>query len=169
MGLRESLENIVFAGLSKNSDPLYLSNRRWSSRLKPLLILGIPCLALLVGVEIAGSRTEKVEHPAGPKLLVQTKAADFPNPKFDTARLEVLEVAIRRTHGMEVVGTVRNRSQQVIKSGRLALELQDVSGQFEGTMEAKLHQIEPGAVARFELPVAQNDSRKVLVTGITVE
>jgi hypothetical protein len=170
MRLRETLENIVYAGMNRRapSDPLYLSNKRWSGRLKPLLVLGVPCLALVIGVEVAASRNQKAPPPLPTKVMPMAKLATVSFPSFDSSRLEVLEVTIHSTHGIQVVGSVRNRSQQVINLGRVALELQDADGQFTESLEANVSHVQPGAVARFEMPV-QPDVRRVLVTGIAVE
>jgi hypothetical protein len=146
------------------SDPLYLSNRTTIKRLKPWIAVGLFFVALSVGWKIAVPHTDSI---APPPVLV-SKIAAIPSPQFDTSRLEVVDVGVV-DNGARLVGTVKNKTGHVIAVGRLSFELQDNYGQFTGATGTDLKQIPPGIITRFELPIRQPDSRRVLVTGISVE
>lgn len=146
------------------SDPLYLSNRSLKDRLRPWIAVGTLFGALLVGWKIA------VPHrpPVANAIPSNTKLAAMSFSRFESSKLDVLGVEVL-ANGSKLVGTVRNKTGNVIALGRLSFELQDSDGQFTGATGTDLTQIQPGEITRFELPIRQPDTRVALVTGISVQ
>ena len=146
------------------SDPLYLSNRSTFRRLRPYIFLVLFFLVLLVVWQVAMPR---VEPPAAVRPW-NGKVADIPSPRFETTQLEVVNAGVV-DNGARVEGTVKNKTGHIIAIGRLTFELEDDHGGFTGAVSTDLKQIPPGEVTRFEFPIRQPESRRVLVTGISVE
>ncbi len=146
------------------SDPLYLSNRSMWDRLWPWIAAAAFFTVMLVGWRMAVPHRQ----PVAPVLLPDSKIAGASFPRFASSKLEVLGVEVL-ADGSKLVGAVRNKTGQTIARGRLSFELQDGDGQYTGATEMDLRQIPPGKITKFELPIRQEDTRVVLVTGISVE
>src|SRR5437763_6769005 len=98
------------------SDPFYLSNRTFAQKLRPALIIGIPCLLLAVGIGLAVTGYFDKPVPlvsSQPNLTPEQIAAKMlPNLEKDIKvdqnhDIEVADVHIEQSGGAKVAGTVR--------------------------------------------------------------
>ena len=187
MRLKERFESVVYFGLGSRratrtrqfeapdwlkrltdrpgpSDPLYLSNRRWYSRLVPWVLIGGAAVLMIAGVQTVASSTKMARHqaqnPGEPQVLPHSLAG----PK-----MEVAELSVQAGKEPVVVGMVKNVSTLAISKGRVTIRLEDGNGGFAGNVEADVASIAPGDTARFRLPLLDPSTRRAMVLQVSAE
>jgi hypothetical protein len=196
--IREFLESIVFVGLkpgsqaapkselwwlgplrgpverilsgSAPSDPLYLSNRTSSQKLKSWTLIGIPCLILALGIGVTLSDlldppdSKPIKEPSASeiaaKLLPHIEREFKATPESD---VQVVEVKVE---GSRVVGVVRNSSPREIALAELVIDLTDSSGSQVGAVNAIIEKIPASGDKAFQIPIKQPNAAFSLVREI---
>ena len=162
------VERFLSGGPAPN-DPLYLSNRSTSEKMKTWALIGIPCLVLAAGIAV----TLYVLEPPESKPIKQPTAAEItasilPNvdanakvaPRSD---IEVLEIRVRDAR---VTGIVHNTSKRDIASADLVIELTNDTGSQVGAINATVERIPALGKREFGLDIKQRDAAFALVREI---
>jgi len=148
------------------SDPLYVSNQSLVDRLKPWLIVGAPCLALLLASGIAISHIQKVRQSDA--IVSRAKIAAMVLPPSAPRPLNVFELRIDASGERKLIGAVRNVTDHVIVAGHLQIELDDAYGQPVGSAVQEVSQVPPGGIVHFQIPVPEPDASVAMVVGMSV-
>lgn len=196
--IREFLESIVFVGLKPGSpaapkselwwlgplrgpferllsgsapaDPLYLSNRTSSQKLKSWSLIGIPCLILALGIGVTLSDlldppdSAPVKEPSASeiaaKLLPHIEREFKTTPDSD---VQVVEVKVEGSH---VIGVVRNTSTREVALAELVIDLTDSSGSQVGAVNATIEKIPASSEKAFQIPIKQPNAAFSLIREI---
>jgi hypothetical protein len=200
--LREFFESIVFAGLKPSeqrpgaskirwlgplsgpverflaggaapTDPLYLTNRPLSHKLRSWALIGIPCLVLVIGVGVTlSSLLDPPEAKPQKELTAREVAAKLlPNMDKDiklptNPDVQVLEVAVHHDGGSRLVGAVRNMTSHSLPSVEVTVDLTDTTGSQLGGMSGIITDIPAKGDKAFTFPVKQKDAAFALVREI---
>lgn len=159
-----------FLSGSAPSDPLYLSNRSASQKMRLWLLIGVPCLLLAVAVGVALSN---ILNPRDPKQAAEPTAKEvsaklLPNigSQLQLDRntdVEVLEVRIEHKGGSYVRGIVRNTTRHEIPKARVVMDLTDQNGSQVGGVEANIEKIPALNTKAFSISIAQRTAAFALV------
>jgi len=167
MSVRSLFESVIYAGLERpgqKDDPLWISNRPLRYRILPWVAMGLPCIAMAVGFDLAAARARSA--------ALHSEAAQIPNltvaqPSTLSPKLQVIEAGVNQD-GTLLEGQVRNNTGQVIRLGKLSFDLNDETGTLVGTAGAAVANVAPGAVATFRAPITAPNARIGIVTDISV-
>jgi hypothetical protein len=160
---------------SAPSDPFYLTNRTFVQKLRPALIIGIPCLLLAVGIGLAVTGYFDKPVPlvsSQPNLTPEQVAAKMlPNLEKDIKidqnhDIEVADVHIEQSGGTKVAGTVRNTTGHVIQDAELFFDLTDAAGSRLGAVTTRIPRIDAKSSAPFSFPVQQKSAAFALVREV---
>ena len=167
--LRGPLERLLSG--SAPTDPLYLTNRTMGQKLKSWSLIGIPCLALLVGI---GFLLSNLLNPPEAKPAKELTAAEItakllPNTDKDlkigpAPDVQVLEAKL---DGNRLIGRVKNTSTREIAVAELMFELTDTDGSQCGAISAIVKKIPPSGTKDFAVTVRQHNAATALVREVT--
>ena len=120
--LRGPIERLLSGGPAPN-DPLYLTNRTLTQKLKPWSLVAIPCLVLAVGI----AYTLKSLDPPEPTPVKEPTAAEISAqlhlPKdIKLAPASDVQVLEAKVDGTRLVGKVKNPSTRAIAGADLVVE-----------------------------------------------
>jgi hypothetical protein len=196
--LREFLESIAFAGLKPGgptapkqelkwlgplrgpverlisgpapADPLYLSNRTLSQKLKSWSLIGIPCLVLALGIGVTLS--DLLDPP-------EAKPIKEPTPQEITAKLlpnlekglqsaptpdvKVVEI---RVDSLRLVGVLKNTTTHEIAAVELVVDLTDSTGSQVGGVTGTVEKLPPSGNKEFQIPIKQRDAAFAIVREV---
>jgi len=167
--LQPRVEKFLAGGPAPN-DPLYLSNRTFSDKVKSWSLIGIPCVVLAIGIAV----TLYMLEPADPAAVTLPGPAISANIVPDVGRdakltphsdLQVTEI---RVENGRITGTVRNTSKRQISSARLVMDLTDSSGSQVGAVSTTVEGIPASGQREFEMYVKQRDASFALIREITL-
>jgi hypothetical protein len=197
--IREFLESVVFAGLKPGgqtapkrqlkwlgplggpverllsggaapSDPLYLTNRTPTQRLKFWSLIAIPCV-LALGVVFMLSRHLNAPEAKPVKELTAAEitAKLLPNMDKDfklgpSSDVQVVEI---RVDGTRLIGKVKNTTTREIGSAELVFDLTDASGFQVGAVNAVVENLAPSGTKAFEVSLKQKDAAFAMVREVT--
>jgi hypothetical protein len=166
--LRDSIERFVSSPAP--TDPLYLTNRTPTQKLKSWGLIAIPCLVLAVGIAVTLSNVidppdaKRVpEAPPGQvtaKVLPNMAAKDL---KLTSPDVQVLEVHVE---GSRLVGAVRNTTAREIAAAELVFALTDSAGSQVGDVTGTVEKLAPSSSKEFEIPIKQHDAAFALVREV---
>jgi hypothetical protein len=195
--IREFLESIVFAGMKPGdqavpkrnlgwlgplrdsierflsgpapTDPLYLTNRTPTQKLKSWGLIAIPCVILAVGIAVTLSNVldppDAKNVPAPPPGQITAKV--LPNMgkdlKLASPDVQVLEVHVE---GSRLVGAVRNTTAREIAAAELVFALTDSAGSQVGDVTGTVEKLPPSSSKEFEIPIKQRDAAFALVREV---
>lgn len=196
--IRAFLESIVFVGLKPGSpaapkselwwlgplrgpferllsgaaptDPLYLSNRTSSQKLKSWSLIGIPCLILALGIGVTLSDlldppdSKPVKEPTAAEIAA--KLLPHIEKEFKLTPASEIEVVEVKVEGQRVVGVVRNTSTREVAVAELVIDLTDSSGSQVGAVNAIVERIPASSDKPFQLPIKQPNAAFSLVREI---
>ena len=165
---RERVDRFISGGRPR--DPLYLTNRTWSQKLRLAAVVATPCLVVAV---IGGLFLNGVFRPktAPPKELT---AADLiakvlpgvGDTKLDSnADAEVAEVTVDRRGAGRVVGVLKNKTDHVI-SVDLVLYFVNGNGSRVGSDVKRVENAPARSSFPFDFPLRWADAAHVLVKEI---
>lgn len=167
--LQDRVERYLSGGPTPN-DPLYLTNRTTSQKLRAWSLIAVPCFVLLVGIGL----TLYFLEPREPKLVtppskaeINTKLLPSVDKEFKLAPpsdLQVIEVGVENGH---VTGVVQNTSNREIASAELVIELTNAMGSQVGAVNTTVEKIPASGRREFALNVKQHDAAYALVREIT--
>jgi hypothetical protein len=164
------------AGGTAPSDPLYLTNRTTSQKVKLALLIGIPCLA--VGGVVYGMLNNAFNFggpPPAREITPAEVAAKLlpkmdPNMRVQTEKeIEVLEVRVQRGAETALVGSMKNTSDHEIRQAEAVFDLTDSSGSQLGGVSAKVENVKAGSTATFRVPIRQTSASFALVREIRTQ
>jgi hypothetical protein len=195
--IREFLESIAYAGLKPDqkadakrsrwlgspgsamdrllsgpapSDPLYLTNRSASQRMKLWVLIGLPCLllALAIGVALSNILGQQQEPRPAAEPSAKVPARLLPNIGSDLKLdrnhdIEVVEVRVEHTGGSHIIGIVRNTTDHEIANAHLVLDLTDLNGSQVGGVGANIERIPAQRTKTFSVPIVQKTAAFALV------
>jgi hypothetical protein len=164
--LRGPIERLL-AGGPAPTDPLYLTNRSLTQKLKSWSLLAVPCLILVAGVAytlrtLNPPETKPVQEPTAAEISARLQL-----PKdiklAPASEVQVLEI---RVDGSQVVGAVRNNSARDIPVVKLIIDLTTASGSQVGAVDATLEKLPASGRRDFQIPIKQRDAVFALVREI---
>src|SRR3954452_1636409 len=137
---------------SAPTDPLYLTNRTLSQKMRPWLLIGIPCLLLVAGIGIALSRllAPPAMRPVKELTAQEITAKLLPKLEQDlkvtaNTNLQVVEVAVRQQGGPHVLGVIHNNTAHEIASLQVVVDLTDNAGSQVGGVSTIVEKLPPNA------------------------
>jgi hypothetical protein len=164
--LRGPIERLLSGGPAP-TDPLYLTNRSLTQKLKSWSLLAVPCLILVAGVAytlrtLNPPETKPVQEPTAAEISARLQL-----PKdiklAPASEVQVLEI---RVDGSQVVGAVRNNSARDIPVVKLIIDLTTASGSQVGAVDATLEKLPASGRRDFQIPIKQRDAALALVREI---
>ena len=196
--IREFLESIVFAGMKPGgqtapkrqltwlgplrgpverflsggpapSDPLYLTNRSPTQRLKSWSLVVIPLVLILgVGYKLSRSLNPPAAPPNKELTAAEITAKLLPNMAKDIqlappGDVQVLEI---RVDGSRLVGVVKNTTTRQIDVAEMVIELTNSSGSQVGAVNWTVERIPPSGTKEFHFPIQQRDAAFALVREV---
>ena len=141
------------AGGRVPGDPLYLSNRTIGQRIRTAILIGVPCLLVVLGVNAwIRSRHKLTNEEAAAQMLSKL---DITKLHVAANRdLEVLDVAIQNNH--VVSGTVRNNTGHTIDGATVYFDLTDRAGTRLAAVAADIPQVLSHETASFRVACDEN-------------
>src|ERR1035438_1943723 len=120
----------MLAGGPTPTDPLYLTNRSMSQKIRSWALIGIPCLVLLAGVGYVLSSLMSPPDVKPTKELTASEIAAKMLPEMSkdlkltsNHDVEVVEVKVDTTHGAKLIGTLRNTTDHEIAFAEVVVDL----------------------------------------------
>ena len=197
--IREFLESIVFAGMKPGgqtapkqqlkwlgplrgpverllsggpapSDPLYLTNRTLTQKLKSWSLIAIPCVVLALGIVILSrSLQPPAPKPVKPLTAAEITAKLLPNLDQDiqlppATDVQVIEIKVE---GSRLVGVVKNTTRREIAVTELVIDLTNAAGSQLGAVNAIVEKIPPSGSKDFQIAIQQRDAAFALIRNVT--
>jgi hypothetical protein len=167
--LREPLERFLSGG--RQMDPLYLSNRTWSQKLKLALVIAAPCVLLLGALAfIFGYRLAPKTAPPHQQTSAEIVARLLPDlektvqiPEYKDA--EILEIRVDRSGAPKVTGRLHNRTSHEL-SVEFTVDFTDESGSRVGAEVERVEKAPPGSTVPFTFPIRDSRSAFPLVRDV---
>ena len=158
------------------SDPLYLSNRTFDQKVKVGLVIAVPCL-IVVGVTALGlSHFFQAKGPGPAAEISGAELAKKLLPNMDAAvkievnkDVQVLDAHIEREGGMQLVGSVKNNTDRLIRATEIVFNLTDQTGSQLGAVSARVDNLAPNATGSFRIPIEQTDAAFALVREVQTQ
>jgi len=155
----------------KSTDPLYLSNRTWQQKLIRGIMLGLPALAILVGLVVAASnifapKRLPPKEPTAAELIAKLlpdieKTANV--PKYTDA--EVTEVIVDRIGPPMLRGRLHNKTDHVL-AVEFVVDITDENGSHVASEAKRVSGAMPQQTVSFELPLDQKNAAFALVRDV---
>jgi hypothetical protein len=162
-----------FVSGSGPSDPLYLSNRSLGQKVRLVLLIGTPVIA------IGGLVALALSNYFQPAPSAQRVAATMKEPGTVTAKVlpdlektyksesdhdcEVTEAAVA---GNTLTGKLRNNTDRTVRSADLVFDLTDDDGSQLGAVAVHVENIAARDTANFRLALEQRTAKTALVREI---
>ncbi|MCU1235954.1 MAG: hypothetical protein JWP63_3921 [Candidatus Solibacter sp.] len=201
--VREFLESIVFAGLKPSgqktdaaqmkwlgplrgpverllsggpapTDPLYLTNRPLSHKLRSWALVAVPCLLLVIGIGYTLSSLMDPPEAKPQKEMTAKEVASKLLPNVDpnlklasNPDIQVVEIAVHHDAGSRLVGAIRNTATHDVAAVELVVDLTDVTGSQVGGVSGTILKVPANSDKSFSIPIKQKDAAFALVREIT--
>ena len=169
--IRGPLERFLAGGA--NSDPLYLTNRTLSRKIRSWALIAVPCLVLALALGVTLSRLFDPPASKPPKELSAKEVAARLLPNLDkeikvatNPDVQVVEVAVHHDGGSRLVGVVRNTTTHEIAAVDLFVDLTDSTGSQVGAVSGTVEKLPPSATKDFQFPIKQRNAAFALVRDI---
>lgn len=171
--IRKFLESLVYAGLKPAgpADPLYLTNRTWKQKLRTVLLVSLPVLAV-VGVALYAMLrppTLPENRPATPTAAEIAASTPILPDNFSLPQntdLQIIQASVTRDGGTHVAGVLKNNTSRRYAGAELSFHLTDEDGSQVGGASTRLGLIEPRATVPFRFPIPQKNAAFVLVREV---
>jgi hypothetical protein len=167
--LRGPIERLLSGG-SAPTDPLYLTNRTLTQKLKSWSLVAIPCavLAVAVGVTLSKYLDPPKAKPVKEPTAAEIAARLLPNMDNDIklappSDVQVVEV---RVDGPRLVGVVKNTTTREIAVVELVIDLTDSSGSQVGAVNGMVEKLPPSANKDFQISIKQRNAAFALVREV---
>ena len=165
--LRGPVERLL-AGGPTPTDPLYLTNRTPTQKLKSWSLVAIPCLILAVGIAYTLRALDPPEPAPVKELTPAEIAAKMRLPSDLTlapaSEVQVLEV---RVEGTQLLGSVLNTSKREIAQVQLVIDLTGSEGSQVGAVNTTVENLPPSGRKDFRIALRQRNAAFALVREIT--
>jgi hypothetical protein len=158
-----------FAGGSRQSDPLYISNRTWGQKARFALLIGTPVVALLGLMALAlgnyfdpASSPQKVAatHEAG---AITAKVLPDLQKTYKSDSDTDCEVAEASVGGSTLIGKLRNNTDRTVHVADVVFDLTDEDGSALGAVAVRVENIAPHGTVDFRKAVDQHAAKTALV------
>lgn len=154
-------------------DPLFLSNRTVTQKMKSWLAVGVPCLIVIAVVTFAltrrgGAKDNRVAD-LSPAQVAARMLPDYTktvNLAVDRA-VTIDEVQVEHSVPPKLIGVARNMSD-LVHSADLLCELETRRGARLGGVTAHLGEIAPHATKKFEVEIVQDTASIAIVREIRI-
>jgi hypothetical protein len=196
--IREFLESIVFAGMKPGgqtapkrqltwlgplrgpverflsggpapSDPLYLTNRSPTQKLRSWSLIVIPLVLILgVGYKLSRSLNPPAAPPSKEMTAAEITAKLLPNMAKDIQLAPPADVQVPeiRVDGSRLVGVVKNTTASEIAVAELVIELTSSTGSQVGAVNGTVEHIPASGTKEFQFPIRQRNAAFALVREI---
>lgn len=171
--LRGPVERFLSGGTPK--DPLYLTNRSLSQRIRGWVIVAIPCL-LIIGF-VALTLSKNFFNPPDAPIAKEMTPAEIsrkilPNLgtdlKIDARHdVDIVEAHIEHRAGLTLTGSIRNNSAHEIAVVEFVFNLTDTSGSQLGAVDGRVENLGPKVTKSFQIPLAQQNAAFAMVRDLT--
>jgi len=163
-----------FLSGGRSNDPLYLTNRSLSQKIRVWVMVAVPCLLIIGFVALALSRkffdppdTAKARDLTPAEIsrkILPNLATDL---KIDARNeVEVVEVHIDRA-GLTLTGSIRNNSTREIAVVDVAFNLTDAAGAQLGAVNGHVENLGPKATKSFQAPLTQQNAAVAMVRDVS--
>jgi hypothetical protein len=166
--LRGPVERFLSGGPAP-TDPLYLTNRSLTQKLKSWSLIVIPGLILVAGI----AYTLRALNPPEAKPDKEPTAAEItarlaPDLAKEVKLAPDSDVQVLRIYvnGSNVVGAVRNTGSREIAVVKLVINLTSNTGSQVGAVEATVEKLPPSGSKDFEIPIKQRNAFGAIVREI---
>jgi hypothetical protein len=151
------------------SDPLYLTNRTLTQKLKSWSLVAIPCLLLAAGGWYALRTLNPPEaQPAPEPTAAAIAASTLPNLAKDiqlapSTDVQVIEIKVE---GNRLVGKVRNTTSREIAVTELVIDLISSYPSQIGAVNGIVEKIPALGTKEFQIPIKQRNAASALVREV---
>jgi len=163
----------ILAGGTAPTDPLYLSNRSMNRKVWTWSLIGVPGFLLLAGIAFILSRLMSPPDVKPPKELSASEIAAKMLPSINkdfklttNHDVEVVEVAVDNTHGLKLVGTLRNTTDHEIAFAEVIVDLTNPSGSQLGAVAGTVENLPPKGTKSFQNPIKQSEATFAVVREV---
>jgi hypothetical protein len=165
---RERLDKFISGGRPR--DPLYLTNRTWSQKLRLAAVVATPCLIVagIVGLLLNGVFRPKTAPPkelTAADMIAKVLPGVGETKIEKNADAEVAEVTVDRQGAGHVVGVLKNKTDHVI-SVDLVLAFVNGNGSRVDTNAFRVKNAPAGSLFPFSFPLRTPDAVHVFVMEI---
>jgi hypothetical protein len=159
------------------SDPLYLSNRTLTQKLKARALVGVPVVAVLGGMGLVLFGYFDKDKPIAPPPaglsnaeIAQKMLPDLNNDvHIETQHdLEVEDVHVVLGAPSRLVGVAKNNTDRQISQAELVFDLTDRSGSRQGAVSTELKNIASKSSAPFQFAIESSAATFALVREVQV-
>ncbi len=160
------------------TDPLYLSNRTPSQRMKVWLVMGLPVVLVLGGVVLAvtGFFGKDAAVAPPPQGLTNAQLAEkmLPDLNKDLHIESQHDVDIEDVHVVDgnphhLVGIAVNKTDHVISKAELVFDLTDRIGSRQGAVTTEVKNIPANSSTPFQVALEQTHASFALVREVHVQ
>jgi hypothetical protein len=167
-GVRQRLD--AFLSGAPPSDPLYLSNRTWTQKLRPVALIGIPVLIMALVIVAAATdslhlrRANPYDRPAAaePVPTAPETAVESSPQALEVSNLHIA----RDVHPPVVTGEFRNNTDHPVHSAEITYFVADNNGSVLATESAQVLEVGPHRVVTFRAPLKSSQADYVLVREV---
>lgn len=159
----------LLSGGPAPSDPLYLTNRTLTQKLKSWSLVAIPCLILAAGGWYALRTLNPPEaQPAPEPTAAAIAASTLPNLAKDiqlapSTDVQVIEIKVE---GSRLVGKVRNTTAREIAVTELVIDLINPAQSQIGAVNGIVEKIPAMGTKEFQIPIKQRNAAFALVREV---
>ena len=166
-----------FVAGSAPSDPLYLTNRTFGQKVRMVLLVGTPVLAIAGLVALAlGSffDSPSAQKTVAPKTAaVEITAKVLPHLEKDyksdsDRQVEVTEATVSRGADPAISGKIRNNTDQPVDTADVVFDVTDGEGSALGAVAVRVENIGARATVPFRKPIEQRTAHLALVREVHV-
>jgi hypothetical protein len=161
---------------SASTDPLYLSNRTLSQKLKFWAMVGIPCALALTGVALVflgvfEPNSTIAPPPVGPSNAeIEARMLPGLNAHVENQHeLEVQDVHVVTGSPFRLAGTAKNNTDHLIARAELVFDLTDKNGSRQGAVSTELTNIASKTSLPFEFPIEQTMAKFAMVREVRIQ
>jgi hypothetical protein len=166
-----------FVAGSAPSDPLYITNRTFGQKLRMVLLIGTPVLAIAGLVAMALGNyfdSPAAQKAAAPKVTPgEITAKLLPNLEKEyksesDRQVEVTEASVAPSPDSAIVGKLRNNTDHTVATADVIFDVTDVEGSALGAVAVRVENIAARATVPFRKPIEQHAARSALVREVHV-
>jgi len=165
-----------FVGGNAVNDPLYLTNRSLGQKIRMVVLIGTPIVAL--GLLIYLALDQRFDRPAS---LERAAALEAKSKETGSARVlpnldknwseqskevDVIEAAVSRGGDPTLSGKVRNNTDNMVRVADMVFDITDQDGSQLGGVSVRVENIAPKGVATFRMSLPQKTARTALVREV---
>ena len=156
------------------SDPLYLTNRSLTQRVRLAALIVVP--VLVVGGLVALALSHRLTRNAPPPTEVTAAEIARSMPDLNkeirvavNSNIEVVEVRVIRGNDPQVTGTIRNNGERTYPYAKAIFDLVDVAGSQVGAVSHVFENVAPRTSTNFRFSVQQKDAYLAIVREVRTD